>query len=124
MSDIIGDISLDNGYAEAPIILGDQTIQGVGGGVCQVSTTLFRTVFLAGYKIDERHPHAYRVGYYDQIDSSGQHSQKYAGLDATVFVPLVDFKFTNNSAYWLLMETYVRSTPPQTVAASIGHRAD
>ena len=109
MSDVLGDISLNNGYAEAPIILGDQTIQGVGGGVCQVSTTLFRTVFLAGYQIVERHPHAYRVGYYNQIDSSGDHSDEYAGLDATVFVPLVDFKFKNDSQYWLLMETYVNT---------------
>ena len=110
MSDVLGNISLDNGYAEAAIILGDQTIQGVGGGVCQVSTTLFRTAFFAGYKINERNPHAYRVGYYEQINSSGQHDASLAGLDATVFVPLVDFKFTNDSQYWLLMETYVSST--------------
>lgn len=105
MSDVLGDISLDNGYAEAMIILGDQSIQGVGGGVCQVSTTLFRTVFFGGYPIAERHAHAYRVGYYEQTASG--HDQKLAGLDATVFVPLVDFKFTNDTPYWLLMETYV-----------------
>lgn len=105
MSDVLGDISLDNGYAEAMIILGDQTIQGVGGGVCQVSTTLFRTVFFGGYPIVERHAHAYRVGYYEQTASG--HDQNLAGLDATVFVPLVDFKFTNDTPYWLLMETYV-----------------
>jgi vancomycin resistance protein YoaR len=110
MSDVLGNISLDNGYAEAAIILGDQTIQGVGGGVCQVSTTLFRTAFFGGYKIDERNPHAYRVKYYEQINSSGQHDASLAGLDATVFVPLVDFKFTNDSQYWLLMETYVSPT--------------
>lgn len=110
MSDVIGDISLDNGYAEALIILGDQTIKGVGGGVCQVSTTLFRTAFYAGYPIVERHPHAYRVGYYEQINSSGSHDPGLAGLDATVFVPLVDFKFTNDTPYWLLMETYVSTT--------------
>lgn len=108
MSDVLGNISLDNGYAEALIIVGDQTITGVGGGVCQVSTTLFRTAFLAGFPIVERYPHAYRVGYYDQ-DASG-HTQKYAGLDATVFVPIVDFKFTNDTPYWLLMETYVSPT--------------
>lgn len=107
MSDVLGDISLDNGYAEALIILGDETIKGVGGGVCQVSTTLFRTAFFAGYPIVERHPHAYRVGYYEQINSSGSHNTDLAGLDATVFVPLVDFKFTNDTPYWLLMETYV-----------------
>jgi vancomycin resistance protein YoaR len=106
MSDTLGDISLDNGYAEALIILGDQTIKGVGGGVCQVSTTLFRTVFFAGFPVAERHPHAYRVGYYEQ-KSNGTSDPSLAGLDATVFVPLVDFKFVNDTPYWLLMETYV-----------------
>lgn len=107
MADALGDINLDNGYAEAPIILGDQTIQGVGGGVCQVSTTLFRAVFFAGYPIVERHPHAYMVGYYEQ-KSNGTKDTNLAGLDATVFVPLVDFKFTNDSPYWILMETYIK----------------
>jgi len=106
MANALGDVSLDNGYAEALIILGDRTIQGVGGGVCQVSTTLFRTVFFGGYPIVERHPHAYRVGYYEQT-SGGGHNADLAGLDATVFVPVVDFKFTNDTPNWLLMETYV-----------------
>ena len=106
MSNALGDISLDNGYAEALIIYDNRTIVGVGGGVCQVSTTLFRTVFLGGYPVVERHPHAYRVGYYEQTYSGAKNS-KWAGLDATVYVPLVDFKFTNDSQYWLLMETYV-----------------
>lgn len=106
MADVLGDVSLDNGYAEALIIFGDRTIQGVGGGVCQVSTTLFRTVFFGGFPVAERHPHAYRVGYYEQTPSGGINSN-LAGLDATVFVPVVDFKFTNDTPYWLLMETYV-----------------
>jgi vancomycin resistance protein YoaR len=110
MSDELGDISLDNGYAEALIILGNQTIKGVGGGVCQVSTTLFRTALYAGFQIVERHPHAYRVYYYEQINSSGSHDTNLAGMDATVFVPLVDFKFTNDTPYWLLMETYVSTS--------------
>ena len=71
MAQQIGDISLDNGYAEAPIIVGDRTINGVGGGVCQVSTTLFRTAFFAGFPIVDRTPHAYRVGYYEQT-ATGQ----------------------------------------------------
>lgn len=106
MSDWLGDVSLDNGYAEALIIFGNRTIQGVGGGVCQVSTTLFRTVFFGGYPVVERYPHAYRVYYYEQTAGGGNDSDM-AGLDATVFAPLVDFKFTNDSANWLLMETYV-----------------
>ncbi len=104
MADVLGDISLDKGYAEALIIMGNRTIKGVGGGVCQVSTTLFRAVFFSGYQIDERYPHAYRVGYYEQGPNSPG-----PGLDATVFAPLVDFKFTNDSDHWLLMETYLYS---------------
>jgi vancomycin resistance protein YoaR len=106
MADVLGDVSLDTGYAEAWIIFGDRTIKGVGGGVCQVSTTLFRTAFFGGYQIDERYSHAYRVGYYEQT-YSGDHDSSLAGLDATVFAPVVDFKFTNDSPSWLLMETYV-----------------
>ena len=106
MVDVLGDISLDNGYAEAWIIFGDRTIKGVGGGVCQVSTTLFRTVFFGGFPIVERYPHAYRVFYYEQTYGGG-HNASLAGLDATVYVPVVDFKFKNDTPYWLLMETYV-----------------
>jgi len=106
MSDALGNISLENGYAEALIIVGNQTIKGVGGGVCQVSTTLFRTAFFAGFPIVERHPHAYRVGYYEQ-KRDGSRDPRLAGLDATVFVPIVDLRFTNDTPYWLLMETYM-----------------
>jgi vancomycin resistance protein YoaR len=106
MADVMGDVSLDTGYAEALIIYGNRTIQGVGGGVCQVSTTLFRTVFFGGYPVVERHPHAYRVSYYEYT-ASGKVNPDLAGLDATVFVPVVDFRFTNDTPNWLLMETYV-----------------
>ncbi|MCQ3936183.1 MAG: hypothetical protein DPW18_03945 [Chloroflexi bacterium] len=106
MGSVLGDVSLENGYAEALIIYGGRTIKGVGGGVCQVSTTLFRTVFMAGFPVVERYSHAYRVSYYE-MDASGSIDTKYAGLDATVYFPLVDFKFKNDTPYWLLMETYV-----------------
>lgn len=106
MAKYLTDISLENGYAEAIIIVGDQSVQGVGGGVCQVSTTLFRTAFFAGFPIVERHPHAYRVSYYEQ-NANGWVDTNLAGLDATVYVPIVDFKFRNDSPYWILMETYV-----------------
>jgi vancomycin resistance protein YoaR len=106
MANILGDITLDNGYAEAIIIYGDQSIKGVGGGVCQVSTTLFRTAFFGGFPIVERHAHAYRVYYYEKV-AGNKVDTRLAGLDATVYVPLVDFKFTNDTPYWLLMETYV-----------------
>ncbi|HUI88088.1 MAG TPA: VanW family protein [Anaerolineales bacterium] len=108
MGQTLGDISLNNGYAEALIIYGNQTITGVGGGVCQVSTTLFRTVLNAGFPVAERVPHAYRVSYYEET-SSGSVDPNLAGMDATVYFPLVDFKFTNDSPYWILMETHVGS---------------
>ena len=106
MAASMGDVSLDNGYTEALIIFNGRTIEGVGGGVCQVSTTLFRTAFFSGFPIVERYPHAYRVSYYEKTSGNGRDAD-LAGLDATVYVPLVDLKFTNDTLYWLLMETYV-----------------
>ena len=104
MGEILGDVSLDNGFTEAWIIYGGRTIKGVGGGVCQVSTTLFRTAFFGGFPVVERYSHAYRVSYYEQTISG--RDPLLAGLDATVYFPLVDFKFVNDTPYWLLMETY------------------
>lgn len=108
MGQAMGDISLDNGYAEALIIDGDRTIRGVGGGVCQVSSTLFRTAFHAGFPILERYAHSYRVGYYEQTSTG--HDANLAGMDATVFFPLVDLVFVNDTPYWLLMETYINTS--------------
>ncbi|HMS00741.1 MAG TPA: VanW family protein [Anaerolineales bacterium] len=109
MGAAMGDVSLENGFAEALIIFGGRTIKGVGGGVCQVSTTLFRTVFNAGFPVVERYSHAYRVSYYE-MTASGEVDPDLAGLDATVYFPLVDFKFKNDTPYWILMETYVNES--------------
>ena len=108
MGATMGDVSLENGFAEALIIYGGRTIKGVGGGVCQVSTTLFRAVLNAGYPIVERYSHAYRVSYYERT-VSGAVDPKLAGMDATVYFPLVDFKFVNDTPYWIQMETYMGS---------------
>jgi len=108
MGEALGDISLENGYQEAMIIYNGRTIKGIGGGVCQVSTTLFRTAFFAGYPVLERHAHAYRVSYYEQTSSGID--PNLAGMDATVYFPLVDLKFVNDTPYWLLMETYVNES--------------
>jgi vancomycin resistance protein YoaR len=106
MGNSLGDVSLENGFAEALIIYGGRTIKGVGGGVCQVSTTLFRTVFFAGFPVVERYSHAYRVSYYEK-DAGNNVDPNLAGMDATVYFPLVDFKFMNDTPYWILMETHV-----------------
>ncbi len=96
-NDIVGDISSTTGYEQAYIIKGGKTVLGDGGGVCQVSTTLFRAALNAGLPIIERYPHAYRVSYYEN-DSK-------PGFDATVFAPSVDLKIKNDTPAYLLIET-------------------
>ncbi|MCB9453984.1 MAG: VanW family protein [Anaerolineaceae bacterium] len=96
---ILGDISLETGFVDGKIIFGGQTVTGVGGGVCQVSTTAFRAALLAGFPIVERNSHGYRVGYYE-IGSQ-------PGLDAAIFQPTADFRFVNDTPYHLLIETAI-----------------
>ena len=91
----LGDVSKLTGYKEAYIISGGRTILGDGGGVCQVSTTLFRAVLNTGLPINERAAHAYRVGYYEQNSPPG--------LDATVYSPSPDFKFVNDTPGYILI---------------------
>ncbi len=62
----------------------------------------------AGFPVVERVPHAYRVSYYEET-SSGTSDPNLAGMDATVYFPLVDFQFKNDLQYWILMETHVGS---------------
>jgi vancomycin resistance protein YoaR len=92
----LGDVTQFTGYQQAYIISGGKTILGDGGGVCQVSTTLFRALLNAGLPITDRAAHAYRVGYYEQGSPPG--------LDATVYGPEPDLKFTNDTANYILIE--------------------
>lgn len=96
----LGDVSQDTGYEQALIIKEGRTIPGDGGGVCQVSTTLYRAILNAGLPIIERHPHAYRVGYYEQGGFG-------PGLDATVWQPGVDLKFKNDTPAYILIQANV-----------------
>lgn len=94
----LGDVSGLTGYKQAYVIENGKTVLGDGGGVCQVSTTLFRAALAAGLPIVERNPHAYRVGYYEQ--DSGP------GIDAAVYVPSVDLKFKNDTGHHILIQSY------------------
>lgn len=96
-NETIGDISSSTGYKPAYIIKAGKTVLGDGGGVCQVSTTVFRAALNAGLPIIERTAHAYRVSYYEQ-DSQ-------PGFDATVYGPTVDFKFKNDTGNYILIQT-------------------
>jgi vancomycin resistance protein YoaR len=92
----LGDVSQESGFEESFIIFGGRTIKGVGGGVCQVSTTVFQAAFYGGFPILERYPHGYRVGYYEYGEG--------VGMDATVYSPVVDFRFLNDTPHHLLIE--------------------
>lgn len=94
---IVGEISGATGYRTAYVISGGRTILGDGGGVCQVSTTLFRGAMNAGLPITERWGHAYRVGYYEQNSKPG--------IDATVYSPSKDFRFLNDTPGHILIQT-------------------
>ena len=94
----LGDVSAATGYQQAYIIKEGHTILGDGGGVCQVSTTLFRAALEAGLPILERNAHAYRVHYYEE----GGYKP---GLDATVFDPSADFKIKNDTPSYILIQT-------------------
>lgn len=97
----VGDVSTLTGYKQAYVIQNGRTVLGDGGGVCQVSTTLFRAVLNAGLPVVERNPHAYRVHYYEE--------DLGPGYDAAVYIPTVDFKFTNDTGHYLLIKTIINT---------------
>lgn len=96
-NNILGDVSRYTGYKQAYVIRDGKTVLGDGGGVCQVSTTLFRAALSAGLPIVERRAHSYRVGYYEQGSP--------VGLDATVYAPTTDLKIKNDTPGHILIQT-------------------
>jgi vancomycin resistance protein YoaR len=95
----VGDIDAASGYKQAYVIKEGRTVLDDGGGVCQVSTTIFRAALNTGLPITARTAHAYRVGYYEN-DSP-------PGIDATIYSPTVDFKFKNDTGHHILIQTQV-----------------
>jgi vancomycin resistance protein YoaR len=98
-NEVIGDISVNTGYQQAYIIQNGKTVLGDGGGVCQVSTTIFRAALQTGLPIEERHAHAYRVGYYE--------NDSQPGFDATIYSPTVDLKVKNDTPANILIQTEI-----------------
>lgn len=89
----VGDVSTANGFVDSLIIVGDRTEVGVGGGVCQVSTTVFRAAFWGGFPVVERYPHSYVVSWYGE-----------PGMDASIYTPTADFRFLNDSGHYILIQ--------------------
>lgn len=91
-NNIVGPRETERGYLNAMIIMGGQFAPGLGGGICQVSSTLYNTVLLANLEIIERHPHSLRIDYVP------------LGKDATVTYGVKDLKFKNNTPGYLLVD--------------------
>ena len=108
----LGDVSAKTGFKQAYIIKDGRTVLGDGGGVCQVSTTLFRAALNGGLPIIERRAHAYRVHYYE--DDLGP------GFDATVFDPSADLKFKNDTGKYILIQTNIDLKKKQLVFTLYG----
>jgi vancomycin resistance protein YoaR len=93
-----GERSAAKGFLEAPVIVNGELQTGLGGGVCQVSTTVFNAAYEAGLPITSRTNHALYISHYP------------LGRDATVDYPGVDLKFVNDTGHWLLLRTWVGSS--------------
>ena len=87
-----GPRTAERGYQPAPVIVGNTVVPGLGGGVCQVSSTLYNAVLQAGLEVVERYPHSQPVGYVPP------------GRDATIS-DYLDFKFRNNTNRILLIKS-------------------
>jgi vancomycin resistance protein YoaR len=97
-NDTTGERNEDQGFLEAPVIINGELENGLGGGVCQVSTTTFNAAYEAGLSITERTNHALYISHYPQ------------GRDATVNYPDLDLKFVNDTEHWLWLRTFVTSS--------------
>src|SRR5438874_754684 len=93
-----GERTAAKGFKEAPVIINGELKTGLGGGVCQVSTTVFNAAYEAGLPILARTNHALYISHYPQ------------GRDATVNYPDVDLQFVNDTGHWLLLRTWVGSS--------------
>lgn len=105
-NDALGERTTERGYKAAGAYSGGQVVQEVGGGICQVSSTLYYAALLANLQIDVRTCHYFPVGYLP------------AGLDATVSWGGPEFKFTNNRDWPIKIEASV-DTAKNTVSVHI-----
>lgn len=96
----LGPIDQKHGWKSELVILGSKITPEYGGGLCQVATTLFRAAMNTGLPIVERSNHSLRISYYEPP----------IGLDATIYVPKPDLRFTNDYNHYLLLQTEIVGT--------------
>ncbi|TXH07995.1 MAG: hypothetical protein E6Q06_01025 [Candidatus Moraniibacteriota bacterium] len=97
--DHLGEVDGEHGYLPELVIKNNKTEPEFGGGICQVSTTVFRAALQSGLKITERRNHAYPVQYY-----------KPYGMDATIYIPKPDLQFKNNTPGAILLVPTIEGT--------------
>lgn len=98
-NDILGKVDETGGYLAELVIKSGELIPEFGGGLCQVSTTMFRAAINAGLPILERRPHSFPVKYYNP-----------QGFDATIYPGVVDLRFRNDTPAHLLVQTKISGT--------------
>ena len=109
-NETVGQRTYDNGFLPATVISGGEYKQDLGGGICQVSTTLYNAVLMTDLEIVERHSHAWPSDYIA------------CGLDATVDWPALDFKFRNDSDYQIVIVTWWDPSDSTCNAQIYGHK--
>ncbi|HEX4747189.1 MAG TPA: VanW family protein [Gaiellaceae bacterium] len=97
LNEAIGERTVERGFRPAPVIIGNEYAEEVGGGTSQVATTAFNAAWEAGLKITERHAHSLYISRYQ------------LGRDATVYWPSLDLKFLNDTSAWILVKGFTES---------------
>ena len=92
----LGEVDGEHGYLPELVIRNNKTEPEFGGGICQVSSTVFRAAIYSGMKITERKNHSYPVQYYLPY-----------GMDATIYIPKPDFKFQNNTGHHVMIQSEI-----------------
>jgi vancomycin resistance protein YoaR len=95
LNDAIGERTVERGFRPAPVIIGTEYAEEVGGGTSQVATTVFNAAWEAGVRITERNPHSLYISRYP------------LGRDATVYWPSLDLRFENDTSSWILVKGFV-----------------
>ena len=88
----IGEVNEEGGFVKEYVIKEDRSVKELGGGLCQIATTLFRLALDSGLPITERVNHRYVVGYYGPC------------LDATIYGPKPDLRFVNDTGNYILLQ--------------------
>jgi vancomycin resistance protein YoaR len=121
----LGPVTGSRGFVPGLAIVNDRTQKEWGGGLCQVSTTMYRAAFWAGLPIVERHEHSFRIPWYEELGEP-------PGLDASIYTGALDMRFLNDTGGWLLIQAWVDVNrqrlsfalygPPTNRTVTMGHK--